>query len=84
MKSSIRFFAVLLLVAGAFAATAFMPDTAVEEVPTVAVQATTLNIADLRAPADFAQCGRCGDGFCNPRCGETSESCPTDCAVDAQ
>ena len=27
-----------------------------------------------------AACGRCGDNFCNPRCGETPTSCPRDCA----
>lgn len=26
-----------------------------------------------------AACGRCGDNFCNPRCGETPTSCPRDC-----
>ena len=26
-------------------------------------------------------CGKCGDGYCNPRCGETSTSCPRDCGV---
>lgn len=26
-----------------------------------------------------SSCGRCGDGFCNPRCGETKETCPKDC-----
>ena len=24
-------------------------------------------------------CGKCGDGYCNPRCGETATSCPRDC-----
>ena len=24
-------------------------------------------------------CGKCGDGYCNPRCGETKLSCPRDC-----
>ena len=26
-----------------------------------------------------AMCGKCGDGFCNPHCGETATSCPADC-----
>ena len=26
-----------------------------------------------------AMCGKCGDGYCNPRCGETATSCPKDC-----
>jgi hypothetical protein len=26
-------------------------------------------------------CGKCGDGYCNPRCGETATSCPRDCGV---
>lgn len=28
-----------------------------------------------------AACGKCGDGYCNPRCGETSKNCPRDCGV---
>lgn len=26
-----------------------------------------------------ANCGRCGDGYCNPRCGENAQNCPKDC-----
>lgn len=26
------------------------------------------------------QCGKCGDGYCNPRCGENEATCPRDCA----
>ncbi len=26
-------------------------------------------------------CGKCGDGYCNPRCGETATNCPRDCGV---
>ena len=28
-----------------------------------------------------AACGKCGDGYCNKRCGETATSCPRDCGV---
>jgi hypothetical protein len=28
-----------------------------------------------------AMCGKCGDGYCNPRCGETATSCPKDCGA---
>lgn len=28
-----------------------------------------------------ALCGKCGDGYCNPRCGENEYTCPKDCAV---
>jgi len=28
-----------------------------------------------------AMCGKCGDGYCNPRCGETATSCPRDCGA---
>ncbi len=28
-----------------------------------------------------AACGKCGDGYCNPRCGETASSCPRDCGA---
>ena len=27
----------------------------------------------------LAACGKCGDNYCNPRCGETATSCPRDC-----
>ncbi len=26
-----------------------------------------------------SSCGSCGDGFCNPRCGENKFNCPQDC-----
>lgn len=29
--------------------------------------------------ADVAACGKCGDGYCNPRCGENATNCPRDC-----
>ncbi len=28
-----------------------------------------------------SKCGKCGDGYCNPRCGENSTNCPRDCGV---
>ena len=28
-------------------------------------------------------CGKCGDGYCNKRCGETTLSCPKDCGGSA-
>ena len=28
-----------------------------------------------------AQCGKCGDNYCNPRCGETATTCPRDCGA---
>lgn len=28
-----------------------------------------------------SNCGRCGDGFCNPRCGENKINCPKDCSA---
>ena len=32
------------------------------------------------APDDsVGRCGKCGDNYCNPRCGETATSCPRDC-----
>ena len=36
----------------------------------------TAEVADETADA---MCGKCGDGYCNPRCGETATSCPPDC-----
>jgi hypothetical protein len=29
-------------------------------------------------------CGKCGDGYCNKRCGETTSSCPKDCGGSAE
>lgn len=26
-------------------------------------------------------CGKCGDGYCNKRCGETAQTCPKDCGL---
>lgn len=28
---------------------------------------------------DSRACGKCGDGYCNPRCGESATNCPADC-----
>ncbi len=28
---------------------------------------------------EASACGKCGDNYCNPRCGETATSCPRDC-----
>lgn len=36
--------------------------------------------AGCDASQDVAStCGRCGDGYCNPRCGENAKNCPRDC-----
>jgi hypothetical protein len=38
------------------------------------------DVADATAVDDAeGMCGKCGDGYCNPRCGETATSCPKDC-----
>jgi hypothetical protein len=42
---------------------------------TVEFQAPAIN----NDGAAEAACGKCGDNFCNPRCGETPTSCPRDC-----
>lgn len=34
--------------------------------------------------AEVAACGKCGDGACNKRCGETAANCPKDCGVTEQ
>jgi hypothetical protein len=49
-------------------------------VPRVAAEALecTSPAVELDGAAEAA-CGRCGDNFCNPRCGETAASCPRDC-----
>lgn len=36
-------------------------------------------VSDEADEAADAMCGKCGDGYCNPRCGETATSCPKDC-----
>lgn len=30
---------------------------------------------------ETSACGRCGDGYCNKRCGETAQTCPKDCGL---
>ena len=51
----------------------------------VEAERPSLNESQPAAPvctsdeSDVAMCGKCGDGYCNPRCGETSTSCPRDC-----
>jgi hypothetical protein len=40
----------------------------------------TFSEVELDGAAEAA-CGRCGDNFCNPSCGETVASCPRDCGV---
>ena len=59
----------------------------------VATRAASDSRADEREPAapvcvsdepedtSDAMCGKCGDGYCNPRCGETATSCPKDCGA---
>lgn len=39
--------------------------------------------AGAGAPAEPGglTCGKCGDRYCNPSCGETATSCPKDCGV---
>ncbi len=45
--------------------------------------ATAVPEPDTFMPAEaddsLARCGKCGDNYCNPRCGETATSCPRDC-----
>ncbi len=36
---------------------------------------------EMRQDVAAAACGKCGDGYCNKRCGETATSCPRDCGV---
>jgi hypothetical protein len=36
------------------------------------------------AEREVARCGKCGDGYCNPSCGENQFTCPRDCAVSAE
>lgn len=46
------------------------------------VMATSPNAS--QPSCENGACGRCGDGFCNKRCGETAASCPGDCGTSTE
>jgi uncharacterized low-complexity protein len=46
----------------------------------MAISPQTQNVC----PVEKAACGKCGDGYCNKRCGETAASCPRDCGVSSE
>lgn len=53
---------------------------------TIATALTVLTLAGVGLAVqlpndDVARCGRCGDGFCNPSCGENEITCPADCGA---
>lgn len=52
----------------------------------VAAFAPVASSADPSASVErgIARCGKCGDGYCNPSCGENQFTCPRDCAVTGQ
>ena len=37
--------------------------------------------ASSERACETGACGRCGDGYCSKRCGETAANCPKDCGV---
>jgi len=37
--------------------------------------------AAVERSCETSACGRCGDGYCNKRCGETALNCAKDCGV---
>ena len=45
----------------------------------IAMGATPAPAPTFDAADSVAACGKCGDNYCNPRCGETATSCPRDC-----
>ena len=51
----------------------FMPSS-------MAISPQTQNVC----PVEKAACGKCGDGYCNKRCGETAASCPRHCGVGSE
>jgi hypothetical protein len=52
-----------------------------ERQPVLAVCVTDVAEDAVAEDAAEAMCGRCGDGYCNPSCGETATSCPKDCGA---
>ncbi|CAN5855218.1 hypothetical protein BH20ACI4_BH20ACI4_34040 [soil metagenome] len=40
-----------------------------------------LSFANNESCETAATCGKCGDGYCNPRCGENAQNCPKDCKL---
>ncbi len=44
---------------------------------------TTSASEQVSCERNVQRCGKCGDGFCNPSCGENQFTCPRDCAVTA-
>jgi hypothetical protein len=49
----------------------------VQDTMTDAAACFTTTMSDERGEQSL--CGKCGDHFCNPSCGETPTSCPADC-----
>ena len=45
-----------------------------------APQPASVCASEAAEPVDL-MCGKCGDNYCNPSCGETATSCPRDCGV---
>ena len=42
-------------------------------------------LAETLCSSESAEsCGRCGDGYCAPGCGETAASCPKDCGIESE
>ena len=83
MKSSLW---CLILCVGLGAAALVAGRSATAEHPSVDAPAPAAPVClSSEAPAlgddGGSMCGRCGDGYCNPRCGETATSCPRDCGV---
>ena len=67
----------LVLCAGLCAAALLATRSAEAERPRVDEAPVCIAAADDES--GDAMCGKCGDGYCNPRCGETATSCPKDC-----
>jgi hypothetical protein len=44
----------------------------------------TTSLIENAASVEVGACGKCGDGYCNKRCGETALSCPKDCGVSSE
>jgi hypothetical protein len=71
----------LVLCAGVCAAALVAARPVEAERPSADAPAAPMCVSAEADETADAMCGKCGDGYCNPRCGETAASCPKDCGT---